>query len=117
MASFSKSLKQAADDAERLGTALRSLPEGGSFAGPPSGGGSGGSPNITFVTNVAAPRGLPVAERGALASGGSGGGNGGGGGILNTKSQKSDAYLQRLAQLIVRQIDADAIRMRTGAAG
>ena len=50
-------------------------------------------------------------------TGGSGGGNGGGGGILNTKSQKSDAYLQRLAQMIVRQIDADAIRMRTGAAG
>lgn len=116
MASFSKSIKQAADDAERLGAALRSLPQGGSFSGPPSGG-SGGSGGVTFVTNVQAPRGLPATERGALASGGSGGGNGGGGGILNTKSQKSDAYLQRLAQMIVRQIDADAIRMRTGAAG
>ena len=115
MASFSKSIKQAADDAERLGAALRSLPEGGSFSGPGLGGGGGGG--VTFVTNVQAPRGLPVTERGALASGGSGGGNGGGGGILNTKSQKSDAYLQRLAQMIVRQIDADAIRMRTGAAG
>lgn len=116
MASFSKSIKQAADDAERLRSALQSLPQGGSFSGPPAGG-SGGSGGVTFVTNVQAPRGLAVAERGALASGGSGGGNGGGGGILNTKSQKSDAYLQRLAQLIVRQIDADAIRMRTGAAG
>lgn len=118
MASFSKSIKQAADDAERLGSALRSLPQGGSFAEAPSGGGGGGGGRgVTFVTNVAAPRGLPAAERGQLASGGSGGGNGGGGGILNTKSQQSGAYLQRLAQLIVRQIDADAIRMRTGAAG
>lgn len=116
MASFSKRIKQAADDAERLGAALRSLPEGGSFSGPPTGGAAGGGPNITFVTNVQPPRGAAVAERGSPIGAG-GGGNGGGGGILNTKSQKSDAYLQRLAQLIVRQIDADAIRMRTGAAG
>lgn len=115
MGRFTKSLEKAADNAERLAGALSSLPQGGSFSGPSDGGGGGGG--VTFVTNVAAPRGGAVAERGVLASGGSGGGNGGGGGILNTKSQKSDAYLQRLAQMIVRQIDADAIRMRTGAAG
>lgn len=48
MGRLTNSLKQAADNAERLAGALSSMPQGGGFAGPSGGAG----PNVVFNTTV-----------------------------------------------------------------
>ena len=70
MGRMTNSLKQAADNAERLAGALASMPQGGVFAGPSGGGGAG--PNVVFNTTV-----LTEPVRGRTIRTGEGSGTGG----------------------------------------
>lgn len=104
MGKMAKSLKRAADEAERLVDALKNLPQGGAFSGSDGGGGgsvrgvthvpSGDGGNITFVTNV---QPAPPSS--------SSGGGGGGGGRISTNEKA-------IAKEVVRQFSsvfADAL--------
>lgn len=59
MGKFSEAAKMAAENVERLASAMESLPQGGSFSGPGGAGGGGGTSygGDTFITNVSVPGG------------------------------------------------------------
>ena len=117
MASFSKSIKQAADDAERLGAALRSLPERNSAATTPSGGGS--APTITFNTTVVTD---PVRGRTIR----TGDGSGTGGKDIQSRAfayfglssaNASAAFIAQIVKEFERMMNKSALSMRTMGGG
>lgn len=137
MGKFSKAVEQAAKNAERLSTALNSLPQGGSFAGPSGGGGGGAGVVPPTVFNTTVVVASPDAGETRSVSGGSGGGSGSGGSFVGGPSQVSEEIRRAFAYFQISYADKSllyqqqildeyrritrggniALLMRTGAGG
>lgn len=115
MGKFSEAVEKAAKNAERLATAMESIPQGGAVSGISSGGGGGSVPPTVFNTTVVVPPGNGQRDSRVRTIGTASNGGGGGGSMADKVLVKG--IVSELQKLLGKSPSGVDMNIRSGTAG